>query len=106
MNVRIQNLEQLTVLRIKNMFLGRVKGHLVVNQALPALKGKTLRVMEEVNATNLDKPGNLIISFDYIGTRVGDLVLYEGGPESAYAFFPVKTGSDVNILAIVDSIDL
>ena len=88
------------------MFLGRVRGHLVVNQALPALKGKKLRVLEEVNAANPDKPGNLMISFDYIGAGEGDLVLYEGGPESAYAFFPVKTGSDVNILAIVDSIDL
>ena len=88
------------------MFLGRVRGHLVVNAALPALKGKKLRVIEEVNAIDPDKPGNLMISFDYIGANEGDIVLYEGGPESAYAFFPVKTGSDVNILAIVDSIDL
>lgn len=88
------------------MFLGRVRGSLVLNQALPALKGKKLRVMEEVHACNPEKEGNLIIAFDYIGTGEGELVLYEGGPESAYAFYPVKTGSDVNILAIVDNIDL
>jgi microcompartment protein CcmK/EutM len=88
------------------MFLGRVRGSLVLNTTLPGIVGKKLRVLEEVDARDIEKKGNYIISFDYIGTGEGELVLYEGGPESAYAFFPDKTGSDSNILAIVDSLDL
>ena len=88
------------------MFLGRVKGSLVLSKTLPAIIGKKLRVVEEVDARDLDKEGNLIISFDYVGAGVNQLVVYEGGPESAYAFFPDKTGSDANILAIVDNIDM
>ena len=88
------------------MFLGRVKGSLVLNKTLPAINGKKLRVVEEVDARDLDKEGNFIISFDYIGVGEDELVIYEGGPESAYAFFPDRTGSDANILAIIDSIDI
>ena len=88
------------------MFLGRVRGSLVLNKALPAIYGKKLRVIEEIDANDLGKNGTLIISFDYVGAGEGQLVLYEGGPESAYAFFPDKTGSDANILAIVDSVDI
>ena len=88
------------------MFLGRVRGSLVLNKKLPAINGKKLRVIEEIDANDLGKEGTLIISFDYVGAGEGQLVLYEGGPESAYAFFPDKTGSDANILAIVDSVDI
>ena len=88
------------------MFLGRVRGSVVLNKTLPAIQGKKLRVMEEVDARDPDKEGALIVSFDYIGAGEGELVMYEGGPESAYAFFPDMTGSDTNILAIIDSIDL
>jgi len=92
--------------RLPYMYLGRVRGSLVLNKTLEAIVGKKIRVLEEVDATDLNKQGNLIFSFDYIGAGENQLVLYEGGPESAYAFFPDKTGSDVNILAIVDSVDL
>ena len=88
------------------MEMGRVKGTLVLNKSLPALKGKKLRVIEEVDARDIEKPGNLLISFDFMGAGEDQLVLYEGGPESAMAFYPVMTGSDANILAIVDDIDM
>jgi len=86
------------------MDMGRVRGTLVVNMCLPALAGKKIRVVEEVDTRDIAKPGELIISFDYIGAGDGQFVLYEGGPESAMAFLPVLTGSDANILAIVDEI--
>lgn len=88
------------------MFLGRVKGSLVVNATLPAVSGKKLCVVEEVDARDLSKKGKYIITFDVIGTGEGELVLYEKGPEAAFALLPDKTGSDATILAIVDSIDL
>lgn len=88
------------------MEMGRVKGTLVLNKYLPALKGKKLRVIEEVDARDIEKPGNLIISFDFMGAGEDQLVLYEGGPESAMAFYPVMTGSDANILAIVDDLNM
>ncbi|MDP2981882.1 MAG: EutN/CcmL family microcompartment protein [Candidatus Latescibacter sp.] len=86
------------------MEMGRVRGSLVLNMTLPALKGKKIRVLEEVDSRDIAKPGELIISFDYIGAGDGQLVLYEGGPESSMAFLPDMTGSDANILAIVDEI--
>jgi len=86
------------------MEMGRVRGALVLNMTLPALRGKKIRVLEEVDSRDITKPGELIISFDYIGAGDGQLVLYEGGPESSMAFLPDLTGSDANILAIVDEI--
>lgn len=86
------------------MEMGRVRGTLVLNKTLPALTGKKIRVVEEVDARDVAKPGELIITFDYIGAGEGQIVLYEGGPESALAFLPALTGSDANILAIVDEI--
>ena len=88
------------------MDLGKVRGTLVLNTALPAMKGKKLRVVEEIDARDLSKQGKLIISFDYIGAGEGEIVCYEGGPESAMAFLPDMTGSDANILGIVDAIDM
>ena len=88
------------------MELGRIRGSLVLNIALPALKGKKLRVIEEVDARDVNKPGKLLISFDYVGAGEGQLVYYEGGPESAMAFYPDMTGSDANILGIVDELDM
>jgi len=77
-----------------------------LNKALPALKGKRLKVVEEIDARDVGKPGRLIITFDYIGAGEGELVYYEGGPESAMAFYPEMTGSDANILGIVDALDM
>ena len=88
------------------METGRVRGSLVLNKTLPALTGKKLRILEEVDIRNTGKPGTLIISFDYVGAGEGQLVLYEGGPESAMAFYPTMTGSDTNILAIIDDVDM
>ena len=88
------------------MEFGRVRGSVVLNKTLPMLKGKKLRVLEEVDARDAGKDGELLISFDYIGSGEGQLVLYEGGPESAMAFYPDMTGSDANILAIIDDIDM
>ena len=88
------------------METGRVRGSLVLNMALPALRGKKLRVVEEVDISDVEKTGDLIITFDYIGAGEGQLVLYEGGPESALAFYPDMTGSDRNILAIIDDVDI
>ena len=88
------------------MEFGRVKGSVVLCTALPALKGKKLRVIEEIDARNVEKTGKLLISFDYIGAGEEQLVLYEGGPESAMAFYPVMTGSDANILGIVDDVNI
>lgn len=86
------------------MDMGRVRGTLVVNKCLPTLMGKKIRVVEEVDPRDTSLPGALFISFDFIGAGEGQLVLYEGGPESAMAFLPVMTGSDANILAIVDNL--
>jgi carbon dioxide concentrating mechanism protein CcmL len=88
------------------MWMGRVRGNVVLNITLPALKGKKLRVMEIIDPRDTEKEGTLVVSFDYIGAGEGDLVLWEGGPEASLAFLPVLTGADTNMLAIVDELDM
>ena len=88
------------------METGRVRGTLVLNHTLPALNGKKLCMLEEVDIRDVGKPGKLVVSFNYISAGEGQLVLYEGGPESAMAFHPDMTGSDTNILAIIDDVDM
>ena len=88
------------------METGRVRGTLVLNTMLPSMSGKKLRMMEEVDIRDTEKTGNIVVSFDYIGAGEGQIVLYEGGPESAMAFHPDMTGSDANILAIIDDVNL
>ena len=88
------------------MYLGRVRGSVVLGKTLPAIIGKKLRVVEEIDANDLNKKGTFFVSFDYVGAGEDQYIIYEGGPESAYAFFPDQTGSDANILAIVDDFDM
>lgn len=88
------------------MWMGRVHGSVVLGKTLPALNGKKLRVMEIVDPRDVGKEGPLVVSFDVVGAGEGNLVLWEGGPESAWAFLPEWTGSDVNILAIVDDLNM
>ena len=88
------------------MYIGRVRGSVVLGKTLPAIIGKKIRVVEEIDARDLEKEGKLMLSFDYCGAGEGQYVIYEGGPESAYALYPDKTGSDMNILAIIDDIDM
>ena len=88
------------------MWMGRVRGSVVLNSTLPAIRGKKLRVMEVVDPRDTSKEGPLVVSFDFVGAGEGDLVLWEGGPESAWAFLPEMTGSDTNMLAIVDDVDI
>lgn len=86
--------------------MGRVHGSVILGKTLPALSGKKLRVMEIVDPRDVGKEGTLVVSFDVVGAGEGNLVLWEGGPESAWAFLPELTGSDVNILAIVDDLNM
>jgi len=88
------------------METGRVRGTLVLNKTLPAIEGKKIRIMEEIDLRDIGREGNMIVTFDYIGVGEGEIVLYEGGPESAMAYYPDMTGSDTNILAIVDDITM
>lgn len=88
------------------MYIGRVRGSVVLGKTLPAIIGKKIRVLEEIDVRDLDKEGKLMLSFDCCSSGEGEYVIYEGGPESAYALYPDKTGSDTNILAIIDDIDM
>ena len=88
------------------MYLGRVRGSVVLSKTLPSIIGKKLRVVEEIDAKDLNKKGDFFVSFDFVGAGEGQYVVYEGGPESAYAFLPDMTGSDANILAIIDNFNM
>ena len=88
------------------MYLGRVRGSVVLCKTLPSIIGKKLRVVEEIDAKDLNKNGDFFVSFDFVGAGEGQYVVYEGGPESAYAFLPDMTGSDANILAIIDDFNM
>ena len=51
------------------MDLGRVKGSLVLNKALPPLKGKSLKVIEEIDARHINDSRTNVY---YILTKKGN----------------------------------
>ncbi len=53
------------------MYLGRVRGSVVLCKTLPSIIGKKLRVVEEIDAKDLNKKGDFFVSFDFVGAGEG-----------------------------------
>jgi ethanolamine utilization protein EutN len=92
------------------MRLGIVKGHVVLNTAVPELKGMRLVVLEPVLAENLaagngQGGGKALVAVDKLGAAVGQTVTFTEGPEAANPFWPNKVPIDASCALIVQSID-
>ncbi len=75
------------------MRLGIVRGHLTLNTAVPAFRGRTLAILEPVTMENLVARngmggGKSLIAIDELGAANGQMVAFTEGREAANPFWP------------------
>ena len=93
------------------MRLGIVRGHVTLNPAVAAYRGKTLVVLEPVTMENLRARNGLgggksLVAVDELGTAEGQMVAFTEGREAANPFWPQAVPVDTYCTLIVDSIDV
>lgn len=93
------------------MRLGIVRGHVVLNPAVAAYRGKTLVVLEPVTMENLRAGNGLgggksLVAIDALGAAKGQMVAFTEGREAANPFWPSPVPVDAYCALIVDSIGL
>jgi microcompartment protein CcmK/EutM len=93
------------------MRLGIVRGHLTLNLALPAFRGKTLVVLEPVTMENLRAGNGLgggksLVAIDALGAAQGQMVAFTEGREAANPYWPAAVPVDAYCSLIVDSINI
>jgi microcompartment protein CcmK/EutM len=93
------------------MRLGMVRGHVVLNPAVPAFRGKTLVVLEPVTMDNLRARNGLgggksLVAIDALGAAQGQMVAFTEGREAANPFWPNAVPVDAYCSLIVDAIDV
>jgi len=93
------------------MRLAIVRGHLVLNPAVEAFRGKTLVVLEPITMENLRAKnglggGKALIAVDELGTAKGQMVAFTEGREAANPFWPASVPVDAYCSLIVDSVDV
>ena len=93
------------------MRLGIVRGHLTLNLAVQAFRGKTLVVLEPVTMENLRAAnglggGKALVAVDELGAAEGQMVAFTEGREASNPFWPEAVPVDAYCSLIVDSIDI
>jgi ethanolamine utilization protein EutN len=88
-----------------------VRGHVVLNPAIEAYRGKTLVVVEPVTMENLRARnglggGKALIAIDELGAAEGQMVAITEGREASNPFWPGRVPVDAYCSLIVDSIDV
>jgi ethanolamine utilization protein EutN len=91
------------------MRLGIVRGHLTLNLAVQAYRGKTLVVLEPVTMENLRADnglagGKALIAIDALGAAEGQMVAFTEGREAANPYWPDAVPVDAYCSLIVDTI--
>ncbi len=91
------------------MRLGIVRGHVVLNPAVAAFRGKRLVVLEPVTMENLCAAnglggGKALVAVDELGAAKGQIVAFTEGREAANPFWPNVAPIDAYCSLIVDSI--
>jgi ethanolamine utilization protein EutN len=84
------------------MQLARVIGTVVATVKNDSLSGRTLLVVQTLNA-NLEPNGKPMVAVDAVGAGVGELVFWCRGKEASFPFKREDTPSDCTIVGIVDS---
>ncbi len=93
------------------MRMGIVRGHVTLNLAVPAFRGKRLVVLEPVTMENLRAGngkggGKALVAIDQRGAGIGQMVAFTEGREAANPFWPDAVPVDAYCSLVVDSIDL
>ncbi len=84
------------------MQLARVIGNVVATVKNDALEGRTLLVVQSLNA-ELRPQGAPLVAVDAVGAGVGELVFWCRGKEASFPFRREDTPTDCTIVGIVDS---
>jgi microcompartment protein CcmK/EutM len=82
--------------------LARVIGNVVATVKNDSLEGRTLLVVQSLNA-DLEPQGAPLVALDAIGAGVGELVFWCRGKEASFPFKREDTPTDCTIVGIVDS---
>ena len=93
------------------MRLGIVRGHLTLNLAVQAFRGKTLVVLEPVTMENLRAAnglggGKALVAIDELGAAEGQMVAFTEGREAANPFWPGSVPVDATCALIVHHVDV
>lgn len=93
------------------MRLGIVRGHVTLNLAVEAFRGKTLVVLEPVTMENLRARNGLgggksLVAIDTLGAAKGQMVAFTEGREAANPYWPDAVPVDAFCSLIVDSISI
>ena len=93
------------------MRIGIVRGHLTLNAAVPALRGRTFAILEPVTMENLMAEngmggGKSLVAVDELGAARGQMVAFTEGREAANPFWPDPVPVDAYCSLIVDTIDV
>ncbi len=92
------------------MRLGVVRGHVTLNLAVDALRGRTLVIVEPMTMENLRAAtglggGKALIAVDQLGAAEGQIVAFTEGREASNPFWPTAVPVDAYCALIVDKID-
>jgi microcompartment protein CcmK/EutM len=92
------------------MRLGIVRGRVVLNVAVPALRGLRLLIVDPVTAPNLAAGNGLgggkpLVAADQLGAGSGQMVAFVEGREAANPFWPDRVPVDAYCALLVESVD-
>jgi len=92
------------------MRLGIIRGHVVLNLALPSLRGIRLAIVEPVTAENLAAGngiggGKHVVAVDQLAAAEGQMVAFTEGREASNPFWPQNVPIDAYCALIVQTVD-
>ena len=92
------------------MRIGVVRGQVVLNAAVPELRGIRLLVVEPVTAESLARNdgsggGKALIVADHLGPGIGQLIAFSEGGEAANPYWPKQVPVDAYCSLIVNNLD-
>jgi microcompartment protein CcmK/EutM len=87
-----------------------VRGHVVLNTAIPELRGIRMLVVEPVTAEGLAKNdgsggGRALIVADHLGPGLGQMIAFTEGSEAANPYWPKMVPVDAYCALIVNQLD-
>lgn len=92
------------------MRMGIVRGNVVLNVLIPALREKRLVIVEPITTENLSARngqggGKALVALDELGAANGQIVAFTEGREAANPFWPDPVPVDAYCALIVDTYD-
>ena len=84
-----------------NMQLATVIGDVVVTRKDENLHGRTLLILQPINADGTPA-GRTLVAVDAVGAGVGETVFFVRGKEASFPFYPTEVPVDAGVVGIVD----